>query len=169
MLLRQLLQERNLSVNRGLPARTQFTLVATGRIIQPCGAWAGDPCLTECQCVKWVNIMSGLGPMMGSCERGNGPPGSMNRREHLVPLCCAVIKLFMQQCCTQYQTLIFFTAVCCSVVRNLTNCYNVMQTLDERSMATALPSTHAHTQTNPFSQSTTISSKLSKYFTLCDT
>jgi len=32
MLLRQLLQERNLSVNRGLPACTQFTLVATGRM-----------------------------------------------------------------------------------------------------------------------------------------
>ena len=32
--------------------------------------------------------MSGVGPMVGSCERGNGPPGSMNSREHLVPLCC---------------------------------------------------------------------------------
>jgi hypothetical protein len=28
--------------------------------------------------------------MVGSCERGNGPPGSMKSLEHLVPL--AVIK-----------------------------------------------------------------------------
>jgi len=92
-----------------------------GPHVQPGLPWVGDPCLTECQCVKWLNIMSGLGPMVGSCERGKGPSGV---NEQPGQPCSSVLlssRLFTQRCCTPYQKLIV-TAVNRSVVGNLLNC-----------------------------------------------